>query len=359
MENPMKHSYRLLPAAVAAIAMLAAACTGDGSTGRPPAAPGDQPGGPGDDTLIVYSRDREIAEPLFEQFEQQTGITVRARWGDPAELADQILAEGADTPADAFYGPFSDALGVLAAAGRLAPLSAGQLDRVPAAYRAADGTWAAVSGRAHVVFYNTDQLRADDLPDSIEGFADPAWRDRIAWDPTARSLLAGVNALGQINGEQAARTWLEGMRANDPKVFKGVPFGAGPIVDVVAGGELAEVGFGSHFYLNDLHAGGEAMNVAAKFYPGDPVGLLNVDGVGVINGTDNQAAAGVFVDFMLSQTAEQYFAAGNVEIPIVAGIEPSEGSLTAEELSVPGLDIRRLADLDDTRDLLLQVGIIR
>jgi iron(III) transport system substrate-binding protein len=85
----------------------------------------------------------------------------------------------------------------LSVAGRLTTLSAEQLDRVPEAYRSTDGTWAAVSGRAHVVFYKTDKLSEDDLPDSIEGFADPAWRGRIAWDPTARSLVAGVTALRQ------------------------------------------------------------------------------------------------------------------------------------------------------------------
>jgi iron(III) transport system substrate-binding protein len=356
MENPMTRSIRLVAVAVG-LALLATACTGDTPAEPAPAPPGDGAGVPDDNTLVVYSRDREIAEPLFDQFEQQTGITIRARWGEPVELAEQIIAEGAGTPADMFYGPYSDALGSLAAAGLLAPLSGRQLDRVPEAYRSADGTWAAVSGRAHAVFYNTDLLDEDDLPETLEGFTDPVWRGRIAWDPTARSLLAAVNVLGQIRGEDAARAWLEGMQANDPRVFKGVPFGAREIINAVAGGQLAEVGFGSHYYLYDMQTDGEAMNVAAKFYPGDPAGLLSVDGVGIVNGTDNQAAAGAFVDFMLSPAARQYFVAGNVEIPIADTIEPREGGLSAGRLTVPGLDLQHLAELDETRDLLREVGI--
>jgi iron(III) transport system substrate-binding protein len=356
----MKPQLRML-ALTATLAMVATACTGGNDANRTPAASDSQ--APIDrepaDTLTVYSRDREIAEPLFEQFERQTGIKVRARWGNPVDLADQIISDGDKSAADVFYGPFSDALGSLSAAGRLIPLSDKQLDRVPRAYRSSDGSWAAVSGRAHVVFYNTDKLTEDDLPDSIEGFTDPAWRGRIAWDPTARSLVAGVTALRQLKGADAARGWLEGMRANAPAVFKGVPFGAVPIINAVAAGEIAQVGFGSHFYLYDLQAEGDARNVAAKFYPGDPAGLLSVDGVGVIKGTDNAAAANAFVDFMLSQTAEQYFASGNVEIPIVEGAAPREGRLTADDLTVPGLDMQRLAELDDTRELLTEVGIIR
>jgi iron(III) transport system substrate-binding protein len=357
---PTKHLFRML-ALVAALAMVATACTGDNDAAdRAPAVPDDQAAADRepDNTLTVYSRDREIAEPLFEQFEQQTGIKVRARWGNPVELADQIIEDGADSPADVFYAPLSDALGPLSAAGRLATLSDEQLDRVPEAYRSPDGIWAAVSGRAHVVFYNTDKLTEDDLPDSILGFTDPAWRGRIGWDPTARSLQSAVTALRQVKGEDVARGWLEGMQANAPAVFKGVPFGAGPIINAVAAGEIVEVGFGSHFYLYDLQADGDAMNVAAKFYPGDPGGLLSVDGVGIIKGTDNEAAANAFVDFLLSQTAEQYFAAGNVEIPIVESVEPREGKLTADELTVPGLDVQQLEELDDARELLTEVGIL-
>jgi iron(III) transport system substrate-binding protein len=352
---------RLFTMLAVAVAIVTSAC-GSGGSDTADRAPADRTATgrePDADTLTVYSRDQEIAEPLFEQFERKTGIKVRARWGNPVDLADQIIEDGAKSAADVFYGPFSDALGSLSAAGRLATLSDEQLGRVPSAYRSADGTWAAVSGRAHAVFYNTDELSEDDLPDSIEGFADPAWRDRIAWDPNARSLQAAVAALSQVKGEDAARRWLERMQANSPAVFRGVPFGAGPIIDAVAAGEIAEVGFGSHFYLYDMQADGDAKNVAARFYPGDPAGLLSADGVGIIEGTDNEAAANAFVDFMLSQTAERYFASGNVEIPIVKGAEPRKDRLTADELIVPGLDVQQLEELDDARALLTDVGIIR
>jgi iron(III) transport system substrate-binding protein len=352
---------RLFTMLAVTVAIVTTACGGGGndSGDRTPADRTASGGKPDADTLTVYSRDQEIAEPLFEQFERETGIKVRARWGNPVDLADQIIEDGAKSAADVFYGPFSDALGSLSAAGRLATLSDEQLGRVPEAYRSSERTWAAVSGRANVVFYNTDKLSERDLPDSIEGFADPAWRDRIAWDPNARSLQAAVVALSQVKGEDAARGWLERMQANSPAVFRGVPFGAGPIIDAVAAGEIAEVGFGSHFYLYDMQADGDAKNVAARFYPGDPAGLLSADGVGIIEGTDNKAAANAFVDFMLSQTAERYFAAGEAEIPIANGAKPRESRLTADDLAVPGLDVQQLQELDDARELLTELGILR
>jgi iron(III) transport system substrate-binding protein len=348
----MKQLLRLL-ALVATLAM-AAACTGDDDAAdRAPAVPDAQASPRGfDDTLTVYGRGD--IPGLWELFEQETGVKVLARGGNLDDLADQIIEQGADSPADVFYAPLSDALGLLSAAGRLATLTDEQLNRVPGAYRSPDGAWVGTSGRAHVVLYNTDKLSEDDLPDSILGFTDPAWRGRIGWDPTNRSLQQAITALRQLEGEDATRAWLEGVQANTPAVFTGVP----PIINAVAAGKIIEVGFGNSFYLNEQHAEGDATNVAAKYYPGDPGGLIGLAGVGIIKGTDNQAAANAFVDFLLSPTAQQYFAEVSLEIPFLEGVEPPEGTPTADQLTVPGLDVRQLEDLDSTRDLLREVGII-
>src|SRR6266545_4516407 len=316
----MKPLFRML-ALAATLTMVATACTGNNDAAdRAPVAPDDQAAAnrEPDNTLTVYSRDPDST--LFELFEQETGIKVLVRGGAPLDdLAEQVIEEGADSPADVFYAPLSDALGLLSAAGRLATLSDEQLDRVPEAYRSPDGTWVGTSGRALVVVYNTDQVSEDDLPDSILGFTDPAWRGHIGWDPANRALQGGITALRQVKGEDEARAWLEGIQANAPAVFDGPR----PIATAVAAGEIVEVGFGNHFYLYDLQAEGDAKNVAAKFYPGDPAGLLNVGGVGIIK-----------------------------------GVKPPEGVPTADELTVPGLDVRQLEDLDDTRELLTEVGII-
>lgn len=342
-------------AVAAAVAMLATACTGGDDTGRgagSQAAAGPEP----DDTLDVYARDPDIARPLFKLFEQQTGIKVQAHWGIPTDLADEIISEGAGTQADVFYGPLSDALGTLNLAGRLTTLSDQQLNRVPAAYRSPDRTWVGTSGRAPAVWYNTDRLSEADLPDSILGFADPTWRGRLGWDPTSRSLLDVATQLRLLKGDTETRRWLEGIQANTPAAFRG----AKPIIDAVAAGELIDVGFGSHSYLPDKQADGGARNVAAKFYRGGtPGGLLNLVGVGIIKGTDKPAAANAFVDFMLSPQAQQLEATTAFEIPVATGTTPPAGLglPTADELIMPGLDQRKLEDLDSTRDLLRKAGI--
>lgn len=348
----MKHLFRML-APAAALAMVATACTTGDNVDGSPAVGADQPAAKREpeDTLIVYGR---RAVDLFELFEQQTGIKVLTRTGKLDDLAEQIIADGTESPVDVFYAPLPDALGLLSTAGRLTPLSDRQLGRVSEAYRSPDGTWVGTSGRALVVVYNTDRLSEDDLPDSILGFTDPAWRGRIGWDPTNRALQGGITALRQLRGEAAARAWLAGIQANAPAVFSGPR----PITTAVAAGNIIDVGFGNSWYLYDLQADGQAENVAAKYYPGDPGSLLGMAGVGIIDSTDNRAAADAFVDFLLSPAAQRYFAGTSLEIPFVHGAAPLAGVPTAAELTVPNLDLRQFEDLDNTRQLLRQARII-
>jgi iron(III) transport system substrate-binding protein len=357
-QAPAKQLSRVL-ALAATLTIVISGCTGNNDTpGEHPAGdknPVTSDGRPGG-TLTVYSRDRDLAEPLFEQFERRTGIQIRARWGDPIELADQIIADRGSSPADVYYGPLSDALGSLSESGRLAKLSDRQIRQVPPAYRSPDGTWVGTAGRAHVVYYNTDQFMAADLPDSILGFNDPAWRDHIAWDPTSRSLRDVVTEIRALKGENAAQRWLNGIEANRPTTIRG----AEAIIDVVSKGEIADVGFGSHSYLYEMHADGEALNVGAKFYRGnEPGGLLNMGGVGIIKGTDNPAAANALVDFLLSRQAQQYMVKDSYEIPVIKNVKLPKGIPSAKQLVVPGLDARKFEELPDADRLLTNTGVIR
>src|SRR5215204_4640606 len=196
-------------------------------------------------TLVVYSwRNEELVGPIIEGFEAESGIDVKVRYGDTAELAATILEEGENSPADLFFAQDPGALGALTDEGRFRPLPQETLDRVPEHFRSDDGVWVGTSGRARVVAYNTDELSESDLPDSIFGFTDPEWEGRIGWAPTNGSFQAFVTALRVLEGEDVAREWLEGIQANDPFVY---PDNAAALEGVAAG--EVEVAFVNHYSL--------------------------------------------------------------------------------------------------------------
>src|SRR3990172_10036658 len=86
-------------------------------------------GGDGDGKLTVYSgREEELVAPLFERFEQETGIDVEVRYGDSAELAATIAEEGDNSPADVFFAQDPGSLGSVES--QLAELPVGTLELV-------------------------------------------------------------------------------------------------------------------------------------------------------------------------------------------------------------------------------------
>src|ERR1700683_4321905 len=71
-------------------------------------------------TITMYSGQHpQTTADLVTAFEKQTGITVLVRNGDEAVLANQIIQEGAGSPADVYYTENSPVLQLLQEKGLL------------------------------------------------------------------------------------------------------------------------------------------------------------------------------------------------------------------------------------------------
>jgi iron(III) transport system substrate-binding protein len=347
--------HRLLLPAVAAILLLAA-CDRVGGSPSPTgevAVPSDF-GGEGGTVTIYSGRNEELVGPLLEQFEEETGIDVEARYGDSAEMANLILTEGENSPADVFFSQDAGALGAVAGEGRLTTLPDEVLDSVDERFRSPEGEWVGTSGRARVVVYNTDALSEDELPDSIHDFTDPEWSGRIGWAPTNASFQAFVTAMRVLDGEDAAREWLEGIQANDPNVYEG----NGPALDAVISGEI-DVAFINHYYLMQRLAEDPDVPAANHFLTdGDPGALVNVAGAGILATAPDAENAQAFVEFLVSEQAQEYFAEQTKEYPLAAGVATDPALVPLDEIGTPEIDLSDLADLEGTLELLQEVGIL-
>ncbi len=347
--------------AVVAIGGFAVACGGDddgdatAESSRTAEAGGTFE--PQEGSLTVYSgRSESLVGPLFEQFEEATGIDVRVRYGDTAELAATILEEGGRSPADVYFAQDAGALGALQREGRLSELPPEQLALVPPKFRSPDGQWVGVSGRARVVVYNTDALDESDLPASILDFTDPRWKGEIGWAPTNGSFQAFVTGLRVQLGDDAARDWLEGIEANDPQEYPNNT----AAVEAVVSGEV-QLAFVNHYYLLQFRQ--ERGDVPAENYyfrNGDPGALVNVAGVGILDSAGEREMALRLVEYLLSPAAQQYFANETYEYPLVEGadIAIAEGLVPLDELQPPDIDLSELADLEGTLEMLREAGVL-
>lgn len=332
------------------LAVVAAACGSD--DGDETAADGGGEAG----SLTVYSgRSEELVGPLLDRFEEDTGIEVDVRYGDTAEMAGQIIEEGDSSPADVFYGQDAGALGALASEGLLAPLDTEVIGVVDEQLRSTEDLWVGTSGRLRALVYNTEALSEDEIPDSILDFTDPEWEGRLGWAPTNGSFQAFVTALRVLEGEDGAREWLEGIEANGVTVYENNV----AIVEAVAAGEI-DAGFVNHYYRFQLEADGSDMSDVENHYfgDGDPGALVNVAGVGIVEGTDEQANAERFVAYLLEEAAQTYFATETYEIPLIDGIESAADLPDLATLQQPDLDLSQLEDLEGTVALLTDVGAL-
>lgn len=331
-------------------ALLLGACGNDEPETTPTGAEGE------DATLTVYSgRDEEFVGPLFERFQSEIGIELDVRYGDTAELAATILEEGEASPADVFLSQDAGALGAVADEGLFAELPADVLERVDERFRSPEGLWVGTSGRARVAAYNTEQLTADEIPDSIEAFTEPEWKGRIGFPPTNSSFQAFVAGMIETQGEDATRKFLEGLTANDPQLYED----NSSTVRAVASGEI-EVGFVNHYYIYEVAAEDGDIPVENHFFAaGDPGALVNSAGVGILATSEEEVAAGTLVDYLTGDEGQRYFAEETFEYPVAEGHEPREDLVPLAEIQSPRIDLSDLADtIDPALRLLAEVGLL-
>jgi iron(III) transport system substrate-binding protein len=308
-----------------------------------------------DNALVVYSgRNKNLVNPLLEKLKTATGLNVQVRYGDSAELAAQILEEGEDTRADLFFSQDAGALGALGKEGRLAAIPQQSLDRVPAKYRGSQGTWVGVSGRSRVIVYDPRTVPAP--PTTVFELTDPKYKGKVGWAPTNASFQAFVTALRVLSGEDKARQWLEAMQANGTQKFPNNV----SILDAVDGGKL-QLGLINHYYWYEKVAekGQAAVPSKLAFLPGgDPGALVNVAGVGVLKASKHGPAAQKAVDYLLGADAQKYFADQTKEYPLIAGVATAPGLPALDSLKGPELDLSKLDSLEQTLELLQDVGLV-
>ncbi|WP_328771367.1 iron ABC transporter substrate-binding protein [Streptomyces sp. NBC_00286] len=316
------------------------------------------PGEGGDSALVIYSgRNEKLVKPILDKLEKAVGTKVEVRYGDSAELAAQILEEGDRTKAGLFFSQDAGALGALAKEGMLAQLSQDQLDKVDKAYRSADGDWVGVSGRVRVIAYNPDKVAEGEVPDSVHDVVKPEWKGKVGFAPTNASFQAFVTGMRVLEGDDATREWLEGLKANGAKTYAHNL----ATLDGVEAGEVS-LGLVNHYYWYERVAekGEDKVNSKLHFLPGkDPGALINVAGAGVLKDSGQSETAQKAVGFLLSEEAQTYFADKTMEYPLAAGVTSTvEGLPPFDSLESPDIDLGKLESLQETLAMLQDVGLV-
>ncbi len=342
----------VLAAALATATLLLAGCGSATQTGDAPSQESVEDG-----AFTLYSgRSEELVQPLIDMFEEASGIEVDVRYGDTAELGALLLEEGQATPAQVFLSQDAGALGALSEAGLFAPLPAELTEQVEQGFTSTDDRWVGVTGRARVIVFDSEALAESDVPTSVDAFTDPSWAGRFAIAPGNASFQSFVTAYRALNGEAAAEEWLAAIADNQPQIFEN----NGAILTAVNDG-VVETGLINHYYWYRLAAENGSENMRAQLaFPtaGDAGSIVNVTGAGLLVGAAADGDALAFIEYLLSEEAQQYFVDETFEYPLIAGVDAPEGLPALQTLVNPDLDLADLQTLGETQALLQQYGLI-
>ncbi len=303
------------------------------------------------EALVVYShRHYPSDDLLFAKFTEQTGIAVQVVKANAGELIERLRAEGENTPADILITADAGNLALAKAAGVLRPVQSEILtEAIPENYRDPDNTWFGFTLRARVMIYAKDRVSPDELS-TYEDLADPKWRGRLLSRSSShiynQSLLASLIA---ANGEAAALEWARAVRRNMARPPQGNDRDQ---MRAVARG-LADVAIVNTYYLGLLHHSPDARDreIAKQlrvFFPNqEGRGIhMNVSGGGVTRASSRPEQARQFLEFLVSEEAQNTFPLTTSEFPVVPGIPFSDLQQSWGEFTVDPLNLGTLGELN-------------
>lgn len=276
--------------------------------------------------LNVYSaRHYDTDAVLYDAFTRATGIRVRTIQADADQLVARIRAEGANSPADVFITVDATRLARAEQAGVLQPYNSALIDgRVPAGLRDPNGQWFAVTMRGRVLMYDKEAGRPEGL-DRYEDLADARFRGQICVRASNHPYnIALATSILAADGAEATEAWARGVAANlarrpqggDTDQFRALPSGQ------------CRIAISNTYYLGHVGAS-ERPEDRALFArigvifpnqgPGDRGTHVNVSGAGLVKTAPHPEAARRFLEFLVSDQAQEILAQGNMEYPAVPG----------------------------------------
>jgi len=291
-----------------------------------------------DKVLNIYSaRHYQTDEVMYDTFTRTTGIKINRVDADDAGIVARLRAEGAASPADVILLVDAARMASGDSLGLFQPIKSAKLDAaIPANLRAsptAEGvTWTGFSTRARVIIYDPLRVKAADVA-TYEQLATPQLKGlvctRSGSHPYNLSLFATVvERLGDAKGE----AWLKGLVDNMARAPKG---GDTDQIKAVASGECG-VALSNTYYVARLMKSTKpedraVMEKVRIVFPnqGTSGTHVNIAGAAVAKHAKNRDNAIQFMEFLASPFAQDHFANGNNEFPVVKGLKTPNPAIEA------------------------------
>lgn len=308
------------------------------------------------DELLIYNAQHEsLTKEWIDAFTRETGIKVRYRQGGDTELGNQIIAEGADSPADVFLTENSPAMAAVERAGLLAVVDADTVAQVPAQYRPANNSWIGAAARSTVFVYNPAKLGPGQLPKSLLDLQSAEWRGRWGAPPAKADFQAIMAALLELRGKPTTEQWLAAMKDNAVSYSDNIA-----TLRAVNSGEVTG-GVIYHYYWYRDQAKTKELSGNTKlhyFKNEDPGAFVSVSGGGVLKSSKKSDRAQQFIRFVTGKSGQEILRNGtSFEYPVGSGVPANNALVPLNQLQAPTVNPSAL-DAAAVTELMTQVGLL-
>ncbi len=309
-----------------------------------------------DGGITVYtSQHAALTQEWADAFTAETGISVAIRKATDILMANQIVQEGLNSPADIFLTENSPAMVMVESAGLFSPVAPETLAAVPEEFRPTSGMWTGIAARTTMFVYNTELLPEADLPQSMLDLAAPEWEGRWGAAPAGADFQAIVSALLQLRGTDETANWLAGLKRN------ALPYrGNFEAMRGANAGEVAGALIYNYYYFGDQAGTGESSDKLKVHYfgGGDPGGFVSVSGGGVLKASDNPEAAQAFLAFVVGPKGQAILRDGNsYEYAIASGVAANAAMPPLDTLDYPRVD-PSLLNAQEVVQLMTAAGVM-
>ena len=303
--------------------------------------------------LTVYtSRQPQLIEPIVEQFTNETGIKVNLLSGNAQELMERIDIEGEDSPADIFMTVDAGVLWQAAERDILAKIDSEILnENIPAHLRDSKNEWFGLSKRARTIVFSSDQFKDNDFS-TYEDLADPKWKGKLCLRTSKkvynRSLIASmIDVYGFDKSKEVVSGWVSNLAtevfSNDTNALKAVSSGQCGVTIV------------NTYYLARLLDEPEYNNLSLFWANQSDRGVhVNISGAGVVKTSKNKKNAVLFLEYMSSNKAQDFYASANKEYPVLIGAKIDDSIENWGSFSEHTINVSKLGSLQKEAVFLAQ-----
>lgn len=277
----------------------------------------------------VYSaRQEQLIKPLLNEFSRITGIQVNLITSSANALLKKLELEGSRSPADLLITVDAGNLHRAKVSNVLKPAIPERLSiMVDKHLQDPQYYWLSLTRRARVIVYAKDRVKPSELS-TYEDLANQKWHGRLCIRSSNniynQSLVASMIS---HQGEKETQEWANNLVKNFARKPQG---GDKDQIKAIASGQC-DLALVNTYYLgqmenssDDLHK--YAANKVKVFWPNqnDRGAHINVSGIAITKSSKNTENAIKLIEFLLSPSAQFWYAQANNEYPIIPTVDWSE-----------------------------------